>query len=57
MKTLNSIQTAIVINALHVAITSYKADADAMTKSGQPRIAEQFERQARDAKSLLDWLE
>lgn len=57
MKTLNSTQLAIVINALHIAITAYKADADAMTQSGQPRLAEQFQRQAQEPENLLARLE
>jgi hypothetical protein len=57
MHTLTTPQTAIVINALHIAIAAYAADADTLTQSGQHRLAEQFKRQHNEAQELLNTLE
>lgn len=45
------------IGALRVAELVYRQDAAAMRVAGQDRIAEQFERQAKDAMLLAAWLE
>lgn len=57
MKTFTETQLATIISALHVARDTYNADAVQMRLSGQPRLAEQFTRQAVEAKELLDTLE
>lgn len=46
-----------VIEALRVAEEVYRKDAATMRVDGQDRIAEQFERQAKDAMILKAWLE
>jgi hypothetical protein len=46
-----------IINALHVARDTYNADAERMRLEGQPRLADQFTRQAVETKELLDNLE
>lgn len=45
------------IEALRVAEEVYRKDAATMRVEGQDRIAEQFERQAKDAMLLKAWLE
>jgi len=46
-----------VANALRIAATTYGDDAVACANAKQPRLADQFARQQRDAQHLADRIE
>jgi hypothetical protein len=55
MFTLKQINT--IVNALQVAIELYNSDATYQRTAGNARLEEAFNRQATEAKELLDTLE
>ena len=52
-----SIEHVTVVCALRLAAERYDEDVKVCNKSGHPRLAEQFERQAKDARELADKIE
>lgn len=45
------------VNHLHAAADQYSTDAQEFDEVKQPRLAEQFRRQSKDATEIADWIE
>jgi hypothetical protein len=50
-------QLALIQNALRTAAAQYSIDRDTARKANQSRIADQFYKQAQEARELADWID